>query len=61
MTMYVAPNSVSGRVVYTRSLSPVDSVKSTSAPSERPIQLRCCVLTRSMKSTCSSPSSSFWA
>ena len=43
ITMYVAPYSVSGRVVKTRSFLPfaLESAisKSTSAPSERPIQL----------------------
>ena len=41
--------------------SPVVALKITSAPVERPIQLRCWVLTRSMKSTESRPSMSFWA
>ena len=41
-TKKVAPNSVSGRVVNTRTVSPVSATwKSTSAPSLRPIQLRC--------------------
>jgi hypothetical protein len=44
-TMYVAPNSVSGRVVNTVSVasgpSTSASLKSASAPSERPIQWRC--------------------
>ena len=41
-TMKVAPKSVSGRVVNTvRGSSSPGTVKSTQAPSERPIQLRC--------------------
>ena len=40
-TMYVAPNSVSGRVVNTVISSPNVEPKRTSAPVERPIQLRC--------------------
>ena len=47
-TMYVAPKSVSQRVVNTLMMSPVVALKSTSAPVERPIQLRCCILTRSI-------------
>ena len=40
--MYVAPNSVSGRVVKMRSLPfTPSSAKSTSAPIERPIQFFC--------------------
>ena len=48
-TMNVAPNSVSGRVVKTRRASPPGwcssgaTVKSISAPSDRPIQLVCIV------------------
>src|SRR5690606_21692411 len=42
-TMYVAPKSVSGRVVKTRMRSSglPATAKSTSAPSDRPIQFRC--------------------
>ncbi len=45
-TMYVAPNSVSGRVVNTviATSSWPSTAKSTSAPTLRPIQLRCIVL-----------------
>ena len=54
--MNVAPQTVSGRVVNTSIGSP-DSVRKTrSAPSERPIQLRCIVLTRSGQSTVFRPS-----
>ena len=50
------------RVVKTRTFSPgTVRAKSTSAPTLRPIQLRCCTFTLSMKSTVSKPSSSFWA
>ena len=62
--MKVAPYTVSGRVVKTRSggCSPYSSVasipKSMSVPSERPIQLRCIVLTGSGQSMLSSSSSS---
>ena len=42
-TMKVAPNSVSGRVVKTRIGSPAVAANSISAPSLRPIQLRCAV------------------
>ena len=42
MTKNVAPNSVSGRVVKIGySVSSSGQVKTTSAPWERPIQLRC--------------------
>ena len=41
ITIYVAPKSVSGLVVYTVRVSPVVVVKSTSAPVERPIQFFC--------------------
>ena len=54
-TMYVAPNKVSGRVVNT-SISPASVANSTAAPVDRPIQLRCMVLTFSGQS--SSPRSS---
>jgi hypothetical protein len=44
--MNVAPNRVSGRVVNTVTGSVRPSMtKSTSAPVERPIQLRCIVMT----------------
>ncbi|MFR4144121.1 MAG: hypothetical protein ACLT1K_09265 [[Clostridium] leptum] len=43
----MAPNKVSGRVVYTVRVSPIVVPKSTSAPVERPIQFFCCTLTRS--------------
>ena len=47
-TKNVTPHSVSGRVVKTSISSPVSSiVKVTRAPSLRPIQLRCIVITRS--------------
>ncbi len=42
--MNVAPNTVSGRVVNTRMASPPSTAKSSSAPSERPIQFRCAVV-----------------
>ena len=65
-TAYVMPNEVSGRVVKTRRASrspPSDpsrpsTTRSNSAPSDRPIQLRCMVLTRSGHSSSSSPASS---
>ncbi len=44
--MNVAPKSVSGRVVKTV-IGPAVEAKSTRAPSERPIQLRCIVLIES--------------
>ncbi len=45
-TKKVAPNSVSGRVVKTRTGSSRPTIrKSTEAPVERPIQLRCMVRT----------------
>jgi hypothetical protein len=56
MTMKVAPNSVSGRVVNTsRSPTPAgaeerSTAKRTLAPVDRPIQLRCIVLTLSGQS-----------
>ena len=62
--MKVAPNSVSGRVVNTRSGSSSPSTaKSTNAPSERPIQLRCMARTRSGQwpSSSAMSSSSRWA
>jgi len=44
-TIYVAPNNVSGLVVYTtNSLSWFASLNLTSAPSLRPIQFLCCAL-----------------
>jgi hypothetical protein len=46
--MKVTPKSVSQRVVKTVSLSPLVAVKSTSVPSDLPIQLRCWIFTRSM-------------
>ena len=53
--MKVAPNSVSGRVVKTSmpAASPAAVVtgKVTMAPSDRPIQLRCMILTFSGHST----------
>jgi hypothetical protein len=62
-TMYVAPNSVSGRVVKTviapwpsPPTSPTE--KSTRAPSDRPIQLRCCSLIASGQSSRSRSASS---
>ena len=54
--MKVAPNSVSGRVVNTLS-GPASVAKCTVAPVERPIQLRCMVLTDSGQSTRSRSSS----
>ena len=57
-TKNVTPQSVSGRVVNTSTLSPVSAISnSTPAPSERPIQFRCMVMTRSGQSTNSSTSS----
>ena len=51
----MAPKSVSGRVVKTRMFalvaSTVDVLKSTNAPSLRPIQFRCISLTGSGQST----------
>ena len=55
-TRYVAPNSVSGRVVKT-SMSESPAENSTSAPTERPIQLRCMALTLSGQSSTSRSSS----
>ena len=58
-TKNVTPHSVSGRVVKTSTSSPVSAIsKVTLAPSERPIQLRCIVITRSGQSTSVSTSSS---
>ncbi len=61
-TMYVAPNRVSGRVVKTVILAdPIG--KSTCAPWERPIQLRCISLTGSGQSSVSRSStrrSPYW-
>ena len=55
----VAPKSVSGRVVNTGISAAPSSVRNTTrAPSERPIQLRCMVSTRSGQSTSSDMSSS---
>ncbi len=50
--MYVAPNKVSGRVVNT-SISPASVANCTAAPVDRPIQLRCMVLTLSGQSSTS--------
>ena len=55
--MYVAPNNVSGRVVNT-SMSPCSVPNNTDAPVDRPIQLRCMVLTFSGQSSTSRSSSS---
>ncbi len=61
-TKKVAPNSVSGRVVKTGKSIPGSSQrKVTSAPSERPIQLRCIVFTCSGHSIESRSSSSLSA
>ncbi len=68
-TAYVIPKLVSGRVVKTSNDGPsgwlVPSAPQTcmanSAPSERPIQLRCIVSTRSGQSSPSRSSSSSWA
>ena len=58
-TKNVAPNSVSGRVVKTgKSISGSSQWKTTSAPSERPIQLRCIVITRCGQDSSSLKSSS---
>ena len=59
-TMYVAPKSVSGRVVNTvmTASSWPSTVKSTSAPSLRPIQLRCMRLIESVQSSWSRSASS---
>ena len=62
--MNVVPNSVSCRVVYTViGSSRPSTTKSTWAPSDRPIQLRCAVSTRSgqVASSGSMSSSSRWA
>ena len=60
--MYVAPNSVSGRVVKISMVfcEPSTAVtrKCTRAPSERPIQLRCCSLIGSGQSSRSRSASS---
>ncbi len=59
-TKNVTPHSVSGRVVNTVTSSPVSSMRNvTSAPSERPIQFRCWVSTRSVQpsSSCAMSSS----
>ena len=56
-TMYVAPNTVSGRVVNTRS-APASVGKSMYAPVDRPIQLRCITLIGSGQSTSSRSSAS---
>ena len=55
--MNVAPNSVSGRVVNTV-IGPAGDAKSTLAPVERPIQLRCIVFSESVHSSTSRSSSS---
>ena len=62
-TKNVTPHSVSGRVVKISTSSPVSSIVNvTVAPSERPIQFRCMVRTRSGQSVSSSMSSSSrWA
>ena len=61
-TKNVAPNSVSGRVVKTgMSMSSSSSRKSTSAPSERPIQLRWIVFVFSGQSIRARSSSSWSA
>ena len=58
-TKNVTPHSVSGRVVNTSTASPVSAISNvTLAPSERPIQLRCIVITRSGQSSDSMSSSS---
>ena len=57
----MAPNRVSGRVVYTTMSSPVVALKVTSAPVERPIQFFCWIFTRSMKSRSSRSSMRRWA
>ncbi len=57
-TKNVAPKSVSGRVVKTgMSMSSSSIRKTTSAPSERPIQFRCIVRTRSGQDSSSAMSS----
>ena len=56
--MKVAPHSVSGRVVKIGIGSPASVWKTTSAPSLRPIQLVCSVLTRSGQSIFEKSSSS---
>ena len=60
--MYVAPNSVSGRVVKTSISTGAPSfaaaANNADAPVERPIQLRCMVLTFSGQSSMSRSSSS---
>ena len=51
-TMYVAPKSVSGRVVNTVTTSSLpSSSKSTDAPVDRPIQFRCISLIDSLQSS----------
>ena len=50
--MNVAPNSVSGRVVNTE-IGPAGLAKSTRAPGERPIQLRCIAFSESVQSSVS--------
>jgi hypothetical protein len=63
--MYVAPNTVSGRVVNTSSVSPAMAVPPAGpaanrirAPVERPIQLRCISFSDSGQSSRSRSSSS---
>ena len=56
--MNVVPHSVSGRVVKTGISSPASVVNTTSAPSERPIQLVCITLTGSAQSIVEKSSSS---
>jgi len=55
--MNVAPNNVSGRVVNT-SMAPALLANATRAPSDRPIQLRCCSLIGSGQSRPSRSASS---
>ena len=55
-TINVAPKSVSGRVVNTCSESPDSVLKTTSAPSLRPIQLTCARIVSSGQSRSLSPS-----
>ena len=60
--MKVTPNMVSARVVKMVNVTSLSlTLKSTSVPSERPIQLRCVSLMESVQSMVSSPSSRRWA
>ncbi len=52
---------MSGRVVNTTISSPAVLLNVTSAPVDRPIQLRCWIFTRSIKSSSSKSSMSRWA